>query len=104
MNIENRLHSIASGMEYPPTPDIASRVSERLHPSPRSRFIPRKLAWSLTIIFVLASSLMLIPPVRAAVIDFIQIVADRYIPAMTVQHEDVAKPISVRRANDILGG
>jgi len=83
MNIENRLHSIASGMEYPPTPDIASRVSERLRPSTRSRFAPRKLAWSLTIIFVLASSLMLIPPVRAAVVEFIQIGIVRIFPQPT---------------------
>ena len=83
MNIENRLRSIASGMEYPPTPDIVSRVSERLRPSTRSRFISQKLAWSLTIIFVLVSSLILIPPVRAAVIDFIQIGIVRIFPQST---------------------
>lgn len=80
MNIENRLHSIASGMEYPPTPDIASRVSEQLYPSTRSRFISRKLAWSLTIIFVLVSSIMLVPPARAAIIEFIQIGIVRIFP------------------------
>jgi hypothetical protein len=92
MNIENRLHSIASGMEYPPTPDIASRVSERLHASTRSRIIPRKLAWSLTIIFVLVSSLMLIPPVRAAVIDFIQIGIVRIFPQPAEAPETLAPP------------
>ena len=79
-DIENRLHSIASGMKYPPTPDIAGPIVVRLRPSTRSRFISRKLAWSLTIIMVLVSSLMLIPPVRAAIIEFIQIGIVRIFP------------------------
>ena len=33
----------------------------------------RRLAWSLTIILILFSSLMLIPPARAAILEFIQI-------------------------------
>ena len=92
MNIENRLHSITSGMEYPPTPDIASHVRERLRPSARSRFIPRKLAWSLTIVFVLVSSIVLIPPVRAAVIEFIQIGIVRIFPQPTEAPETLVPP------------
>lgn len=33
----------------------------------------RRLAWSLTVILILFSSLMLIPPARAAILEFIQI-------------------------------
>ena len=73
MEFENRLHSIASGMEYPRTPDIAGSVTTRLQRSTRPRFISKSLAWSLTIVLVFLSSLMLIPPVRAAVIEFIQV-------------------------------
>jgi hypothetical protein len=92
---EKQLHSLAKGMQYPRTPDIAGSVMARVRalPSPtraersaseveagrgargegRPRSISRRLAWSLTILLILFTSLMLIPPVRAAVIEFIQI-------------------------------
>ena len=70
---EKRLVSIATGLDYPRTPDIAGSVMARLRPATRSRFISRRLTWSLTIILILFSSLMLIPPARAAIIEFIQI-------------------------------
>jgi len=70
---EKQLTAIAVGLEYPRAPDIAAAVMIRLRASTRPRFILRKLAWSLTIILILASSLMLIPPARAAILEFIQI-------------------------------
>jgi len=93
---EKQLISIGKEMEYPPTPDIAGAVTARLRPSSsptraerraepkveagravrgegNPRLISRRLAWALTILFVLVSSLMLIPPARAAIIEFIQI-------------------------------
>jgi len=70
---EKRLISIATGLDYPRTPDITQSVMTRLRPSTRSRLISRRLAWSLTILLILFSSLMLIPPARAAIIEFIQI-------------------------------
>ena len=39
----------------------------------RSRFVSRRLAWSMTAILVLFASLMLIPPARAAILEFIQL-------------------------------
>jgi hypothetical protein len=70
---EKRLISIATGLDYPRTPDITGSVMRRVRPSRRPRFISRRLAWSLTIILILFSSLMLIPPARAAILEFIQI-------------------------------
>jgi hypothetical protein len=70
---EKRLISISKGFDYPRTPNIAGLVTTRLRPPPRPRFIIRRLAWSLTLLLVLFSSLMLIPPARAAIIEFIQI-------------------------------
>jgi uncharacterized protein DUF4367 len=70
---EKRLISISTGLDYPRTPDIAGSVMTRLRPSTRPRFLSRRLAWSLTVILILFSSLMLIPPARAAIIEFIQI-------------------------------
>ena len=81
---EKRLVSIAKGLDYPRTPDVAGAVMKRLRrfPSPagkgarregRPRLVSRRLAWSLTVILILFTSLMLIPPARAAIIEFIQI-------------------------------
>jgi hypothetical protein len=77
---EQRLRSIANGLDYPRTPDIAAAVMTRLRPSTRPRFISRKLAWSLAIILVMVSSLLSIPPVRAAILEFIQIGIVRIFP------------------------
>jgi hypothetical protein len=80
---EKQLISIAKGMDYPRTPNIAGSVMPRLRASTRPRFAFRKLVWSLTIILVLFSSLMLIPPARAAIIEFIQIGIVRIFPRPT---------------------
>ncbi|MGE5373409.1 MAG: hypothetical protein ACM3XO_00005, partial [Bacteroidota bacterium] len=72
MDFETQLRSIASGMEYPPTPDIAASVAVRLRPA-RPRLAYRILSRSLIPVLVLIASLMIIPPVRAAVLEFIQI-------------------------------
>jgi hypothetical protein len=73
MDFEAQLRSIAKGMEYPRTPNIAGSVSARLRQSTRPRFLSKAAAWSLTLALILLSSLMLIPPARAAILEFIQV-------------------------------
>jgi hypothetical protein len=85
---EEKLRLLASGMDYPSTPDIAGNVTARLRTPIRPRVSSKALAWSLTIILVLFVSLMLIPPVRAAIIEFIQIGVVRVFPP-----EPTAQPI-----------
>ena len=70
---EKQLVSIAKGLEYPRTPNIAVPVMKRLRSSTPSRFVSRRFAWSLTVIAILFTSLMLIPPARAAILEFIEI-------------------------------
>src|SRR5512145_1911030 len=75
---EKQLSTLARGLDYPRTPDIAGAVLKRLHWSPsRSgggvRGGVRRFAWTFTVILILCSSLMLISPARAAIIEFIQI-------------------------------
>jgi hypothetical protein len=70
---EQQLSSLAKGLDYPRTPDIAGSVMKRLRPSTRPRLVSRRFAWTLTVILILFSSLMLIPPARAAILEFIQI-------------------------------
>jgi len=80
IQFEEQMKSMASEMQYPYTPDIAGFVMPRLHTSTHARFNSKALAWSLTIILVLLSSLMFIPSARAAIIDFFQIGAVRIFP------------------------
>src|SRR5215470_10161952 len=78
---EKQILSLSKGLDYPRTPNIAGSVMTRLSRErgdkgkglPRFTLRARQLVWSLTVILVLLTSLMLIPPVRAAVIEFIQI-------------------------------
>jgi hypothetical protein len=77
---EKQLVSISKGLDYPRTPNIAGSVMIRLSAKGKGmkgeggrRFMSRRLAWSLTVILILFSSLMLIPPARAAILEFIQI-------------------------------
>ncbi|HSM71885.1 MAG TPA: hypothetical protein VK851_10090 [Anaerolineales bacterium] len=91
LEFEKRLHSAAQELEYPTTPDIAGLVVTRLRPSNRPRFATRKLAWSLTVMLVLVSSLMLIPTARAAIIEFIQIGIVRIFPQPTESPADVIR-------------
>jgi len=86
-------------MDYPPTPDIAGRVTTRLRipTHPRFRLTSKALAWSLTIILVLCSSLMLIPPARAAILEFIQVGVVRIFPqpiTPTVEVIRTATPVT----------
>src|SRR5688500_17090742 len=80
---EQRLITITKGFYYPRTADTAGSLMERIRPSTRPRFISRKLAWSLALILVLVSSLLSIPPVRAAILEFIQIGIVRIFPRPT---------------------
>lgn len=91
---EKQLRSIAKEMEYPHTPDIAGSVMPRLRPSPRPRLFSRPFAWSLTMLLILLLSLMLIPPARAAIIEFIQVGIVRIFPA-PVQSPATATPESI---------
>lgn len=77
---EKQLIDISKGMDYPSTPDIAGFVSARLRPARSPRLISKTWAWSLTIILILLSSLMLIPSARAAILEFIQIGIVRIFP------------------------
>lgn len=70
---EKQLVKISKSMDYPRTPDIAGAVMRRLSASMHPRSISKRFVWSLTILLVLCASLMLIPPARAAILEFIQI-------------------------------
>jgi hypothetical protein len=77
---ETRLKELAQKLEYPTTPPIAKMVMARISVKPQSPVFSRKLSWSLAILLITLISLMAIPPVRAAVFEFIQIGIVRIFP------------------------
>ncbi len=69
-NFEGRLLSIAQAFTYPPTPDVRQPVIRRLARRPTSG--RRWLAAVIALLFVLVV-LFAVPPVRAAILDWIRI-------------------------------
>jgi hypothetical protein len=74
---ETRIETLAKALPYPPTPRIAQKVMARLQP----RHAKMRLAWRLAIAMVIIAGLMAVPPVRAAVLEFIRIGVVRIFPA-----------------------
>lgn len=77
---ENRLRATAKEFAYPPTPDIAGAVRQRLEASPKPKLLtlPESTRWQKVLaasmlVLVLLAGLLAVPPVRAAVIEFLQI-------------------------------
>jgi hypothetical protein len=68
----------ASALPYPPTPDVAEQVRRRLA-SERNRPVQRHLrpTWALVVILAILVGLLAVPPVRAAILEFLQIGAVR---------------------------
>jgi hypothetical protein len=71
--LENDLRAAGQDFAYPPTPQLAARVVARLSQPSASRRLSGRWAWAVVAILVLLSALMLVPPARAAILDFIQI-------------------------------
>ncbi|MBL8099208.1 MAG: hypothetical protein JNK81_08500 [Anaerolineales bacterium] len=85
---EQKISSISKRLDYPSTPNISASVMKKIR---QPRFISRRLTWSLTLILILLVSLFAIPPVRAAILEFLQIGIVRIFPQ---QIEPTQEPIS----------
>jgi len=74
--LELALVELGRGIEYPPTPDLASRVRARIAaeraPKPRFDFLPtrRALVVALAVLAVSLGALMAVPGTRAAILEF----------------------------------
>lgn len=70
--LERQLQAAGNAFHYPPTPDIAGAVARKL--LARGRWQPRqRLAWAAALALVLLGVLLAVPPVRAQILEFIQI-------------------------------
>ncbi len=71
----DRLLAAARDLPYPPTPDLSTRLREPLRDRRRARTARlRALAWTAAAVIVLViATILLVPPVRAAVLEFLQV-------------------------------
>lgn len=78
--LERRLYESAQSFEYPSTPNFASSISWTAHRQAKrqpARGLSTGLAWSVAIFLVVLAGLLAVPPVRAQILEFIQIGAIR---------------------------
>jgi len=75
---EEQLRKLSQEFRYPQTPDIAAAVIRGIEGGarPAARLRPR-LAWGIVVILLLLATLMAVPPVRAQVLEFLQVGAIR---------------------------
>src|SRR5512143_3883290 len=66
--LEDRLRQVASHLRYPPVPSIAPRVMSRL-----PHHAARRWQWAAAVALVVLAAVVLVPPARAAIIEFIQV-------------------------------
>ena len=95
---EEWVRQSASDLPYPPTPDVAEQVRRRLA-AERNRPMQRYLrpAWALVVILAILVGLLAVPPVRAAILEFLQIGSVRIwlvepTPALPPTAQPVATP------------
>jgi hypothetical protein len=72
--LELALRELGRQVEFPPTPDLASTVRQRLGAAPRRRFaLPRRraLAVAFAILAVAVGAVMAVPPARTAVLEWL---------------------------------
>ena len=93
-SIEEGLTQIAGSMQYPQTPSLSRLVLARIQGSSSTGSRMRKMAFASAVILVLLSTLMLVPPVRAAILEFIQIGIVRIFNTNTDERISFETPIS----------
>lgn len=73
---EQQLRATASVFTYPPTPDLAQRVTRRLQGRLQLHYQRRRaprLAWAAAAVLVIFAFLMAVPSVRAQIVEFLQV-------------------------------
>jgi hypothetical protein len=106
---EQKIQQWAAAFEYPPTPDIASRIRPLLALPVKKAVQPtRRLAWVL-LLLLLAASLLAVPTVRAALVQILraggitifvgeEAAVDEIPPLLSEQLPAFTKPITLEEA------
>jgi hypothetical protein len=109
--LELALVELGRSIEFPPTPDIASRVRERIaaEQSPRRSFLParRTLVIALAVAAVAIGALMAVPGTRAAILEFFGVrgVAIEHVETLPTVPKNVelnlGEQVSLERADNL---
>jgi hypothetical protein len=97
-DFETRIQHLALAFPYPATPPVAGRVISELHGGAR-RWRPAAMpAWAIALVLILLvfAGLMVVPSVRAAVIEFLQIGAIRIFTEEEIPPLNPSVPTSTR--------
>jgi hypothetical protein len=90
--VELELRELGRELVFPPVPDVAARVAERLRAEPgplRRRLFPRRrLVLALAAVAVALAAAFAVPPVRAALLDLIGI------GGVTIERVDELPPVT----------
>jgi len=82
---EEHLQEVASRFRYPPTPDVAGAVMERLESGSRP-IVKLRSAWVVTGLLILVLAVLFaVPGVRAEIIRFLQVGVVRIFPSAPTQ-------------------
>jgi hypothetical protein len=77
-SLQSALREAARSFPYPPTPDIAGAVGEWFtHARRQAHLRPRRLAVAIAIVVVLIAGLLMVPQVRAGILDVLRLGAVR---------------------------
>jgi hypothetical protein len=72
--LEHALRRLGEQVEFPPTPDLASRVRRRLGEAPRRRWFSRRaLVVALAVLAVAVATALAVPSARSAILDWLGI-------------------------------
>jgi hypothetical protein len=72
--LEHTLRRLGEQVEFPPTPDLASRVQQRLEEAPRRRRLSRRaLAVALAVLAVAVGTAFAVPSARSAILEWLGI-------------------------------
>ena len=97
--LEFELKEAGRDLPYPPTPQLAAGVMRRVKAGGTTgREARRRWAWAAAAVVVLLSALMLVPPARAAILDFIQIGVVRILRGPNLPPAPVYAPTSMPTA------
>jgi hypothetical protein len=106
------LVELGRSIEFPPAPDLAPRVRDRIaaEPAPRRSFVParRTLVIAMALLAVAVGALMAVPGTRAAILEFfgvrgVAIERVETLPTVPTSADlDLGTPVSLERARELV--
>ena len=95
--VESELRGLASFVEWPDTPDVATVVAARIAAPPARRRAPRRLGLVLALVLLALAVALAVPPARSAILDWLGIGGARIVRV------DELPPLPLHQDLELLG-